>query len=172
VPLFQLVAGALGGCGGRGAAPAFRFVAWFYTTHWPGGPLPHYCGCLSIHVVNVRGKRALNGVSGLATSTSLTFVILHDCQVGRHVFLDSSVGWGHRAGCHYTALINRARRKVTHQPARCLFFLRNMAECGTQRFRPNCIAREWRIRKVAEQVADIPVPFAAPLWIIFGVGHF
>jgi hypothetical protein len=45
----------------------------------------------------VRGNRALDGVSGLAASTSLTFVNLHGCLKGGHDSLDSSVGvvlWG------------------------------------------------------------------------------
>jgi hypothetical protein len=88
------MAGALGGCGGKAAASAFRFVAWFWTTRCPGGPLPRYCGRISIHAVNVRGNKTLDEVSGLAASTSLTFVILHGCQVGPHDFIDSSVGVG------------------------------------------------------------------------------
>jgi hypothetical protein len=169
-PLFQLVAGALGGCGGKAAASAFRCVVWFCIAHCPGGPLPRYCGRPSIHAVKVRGNRALNGVSCFATSTSLTFVILHGCQVGPHVFIDSSVGVGlwRRVPLYHTDKPGAAQGDTPARPMS--FFLRNMAECSTQRFIPNCIAREWLIRKVAVRVAGIPVPVATPLWSIFGVG--
>jgi hypothetical protein len=65
-----------------------------------GDPLPRYCGRISIHVVNERRNRALNDVSGLEMSTSLTFVDLHGFQKGGHDFLDFSVGVGYGEGRH------------------------------------------------------------------------